>query len=143
MLARIFFRAAENFRSLSPLTAPFTYTRLANSDLISTVTGVSGGIVGEKGTLVKRDGSGAVVSGKAYALAQRKEGKLTVAERLRLRMKWLTRGAVIGSRQFVEEHLNAYRLMNGRREKIPPRCFTRDTATTWPESLFALRGGQI
>ena len=99
------------------------------------------GLLG-KGTLVKRDGSGDVVSGEAYALAQRQEGKLTVAERLRLRMKWLTHGAVIGSRQFVEEHLNAYRLMNGRREKIPPRCFTRDTATIWPENLFALRGGR-
>ena len=99
------------------------------------------GLLG-KGTMVKRDGSGAVVSGEAYALAQRQEGKLTVAERLRLRMKWLTHGAVLGSRQFVEEHLNAYRLMNGRREQIPPRRFARDTATSWPESLFALRGGR-
>ena len=141
MLARIFFRAAENFRSLSPLVALFTYTRVANSDLISTVEAYRLGLLG-KGTLVKRDGSGGVVSVEAYALAQRQEGKLTVAERLRLRMKWLTHGAVIGSRQFVEEHLNASRLMNARREQIPPRRFARDTATTWPESLFALRGGR-
>ena len=39
MLARIFFRASENFHSLSPLAAPFTYTRVANSDIIASVTG--------------------------------------------------------------------------------------------------------
>ena len=40
------------------------------------------GLLG-KGTMVKRDGSGGVVSAEAYALAQRQEGKLSVTERLR------------------------------------------------------------
>ena len=53
------------------------------------------------------------------------------------RMKWLTHGAVIESRQFVEEHLNAYRLMNGRREKIPcvvcaGRCHHRARESVCP-----------
>jgi hypothetical protein len=56
---------------------------------------------------------------------------------LRCRIRYFTDGAVLGSKAFVEMHLNAYRAITGRRERtavrpIPP-------VAEWGSPLATLR----
>jgi REP element-mobilizing transposase RayT len=64
-------------------------------------------------------------------------GRLPLSTVLRCRIRYFTDGAVLGSRAFVEMHLNAYRAITGRRERtavrpIPP-------VTEWGSPLATLR----
>ena len=51
----------------------------------------------------------------------RSGGRLALAERLLLRVAWMTHGGVIGSQLFVREHLEKYRELTGRRKNHPPQ----------------------
>jgi hypothetical protein len=82
-------------------------------------------------------------------------GKLTSAERLRLKMRWFSRGAVIGGHQFVDEHLHQYQTRTEKRRNSKPRPFTsaesgkqssggdrtRANANDWAD-MFSMRGGR-
>jgi len=46
-------------------------------------------------------------------------GRLPLADVLRCRVKYFAEGAVLGSRAFVQAHLEAYRLRTGRRRSTP------------------------
>ncbi|MDR2863604.1 MAG: transposase [Puniceicoccales bacterium] len=92
-----------------------------------------------KGSEAKRgDSKAAKISAEAFAKVAGADGHLNVAEHLRIRMSWVTWGAVIGGEQFVSEHLKQYRLREKRRHHIKPRPF--EAGKTEPlTDLFAMR----
>jgi len=64
-------------------------------------------------------------------------GRLPLSTVLRCRIRYFTDGAVLGSKAFVETHLQAYRAITGRRERtavrpIPP-------VADWGSPLATLR----
>jgi putative transposase len=67
-------------------------------------------------------------------------GKLPLAVVLRHRLSYLTSGAVLGGRSFVEEQLVKYRQMSGRRKRTEP-CPLPDLLGG--EELLALRGCRV
>lgn len=74
-----------------------------------------------KGATGKRDGTKAAkLSLESADRVGTRRGKLTLPERLRLRVAWFTQGAVIGSKLFVETRLAEYRLATGRRSRSSP-----------------------
>jgi REP element-mobilizing transposase RayT len=68
-------------------------------------------------------------------------GKLSVEQRLRLRMRWLTKGAIIGGHQFVNEHLHEYQTRTAKRRGMKVRPFATHAADDFNE-MFSMRGGQ-
>jgi REP element-mobilizing transposase RayT len=64
-------------------------------------------------------------------------GQLPQHEVLRCRIRYFTDGAVLGSRDYVQQHLIAYRLSTGRRRRTAPRPLPR--VTNWGD-LATLRG---
>jgi putative transposase len=67
-------------------------------------------------------------------------GKLPLAVVLRHRLGYLTSGAVLGGRSFVEEQLVKYRQLSGRRKRTEP-CSLPDLLGG--EELLALRGCRV
>jgi REP element-mobilizing transposase RayT len=65
-------------------------------------------------------------------------GKLSATERLRLRACWFTKGAVIGGKKFVKEHLDEYRVRTRKRKHIEPRALAKDAADPWGQ-LHSMR----
>lgn len=65
------------------------------------------------------------------------KGKLPLSTVLRCRVRYFTDGAVLGSRAFVTQHLEAYRRTQGRRERTEPRPLP--SVTDWGE-INTLRG---
>ncbi|MDR2844767.1 MAG: transposase [Puniceicoccales bacterium] len=95
-----------------------------------------------KGAVPKANGArSGVISAETLAREEKRAGKLSVPERLRLKVNWFTRGAVIGSRQFVQAHLADYRRRTAKRRRLEPCAFSRDDIAEWP-LLFAMRGGK-
>lgn len=70
-------------------------------------------------------------------------GKLPLSAVLRCRVRYFSDGAVLGSKAFVEVHLERYRERTGRRLRTTVRSLP--TVTDWGEiaSLRALRGGGL
>jgi REP element-mobilizing transposase RayT len=95
-----------------------------------------------KGTAPKAHGApGATLSPESFAEVTKTDGKLPLSQRLRLRVNWLTCGAVIGSQQFVIDHLVDYRKRTRSRHHLKPCPFSRDGTTDWL-SLFAMRASR-
>jgi REP element-mobilizing transposase RayT len=94
------------------------------------------GIFG-KGVAPKRgDSKAARISEKDYQKVLKADGQLSDEDRLRLqaRIPHFTRGAVIGSESFVQEHLVDYRVTRNKRHHMAPKPFpSGDT--------FSMRGG--
>jgi REP element-mobilizing transposase RayT len=94
-----------------------------------------------KGTIPKSkkgQKQGGKITAEAFYEVEDSGGKLSLEERLLLRVKWFTRGAIIGGRQFVEEHLREYRLRTRRRQNMKPHPFTEDASAAWPD-MFSMR----
>ena len=64
-------------------------------------------------------------------------GRLKLADILRCRVRYFTDGAVLGTKEFVQAHLSAYRLRTGRRRTTPARLLP---ALADRVELAALRG---
>jgi REP element-mobilizing transposase RayT len=90
-----------------------------------------------KGTAPKRgDSKAARISDAAYQRVLQADGHLSDEERqlIQTRIPHFTRGAVIGSESFVQEHLDDYRTTRNKRRHMPPKTFpSSDT--------FSMRGG--
>ena len=67
-----------------------------------------------------------------------KQGRLSLPDVLRCRIRHFTDGAVLGSKAFVAEHLSAYQLRTGRRRKSPPKPLPE--IADWGSDLNTLRG---
>jgi hypothetical protein len=96
-----------------------------------------------KGVSAKRgDPDAARISTEELARVQREGGRLTGAQRLRLRVSWFTKGAVIGGELFVQEHLAQYRERTRKRTRLEPRTFVKgaDAKDGW-RGLFSMRNG--
>jgi hypothetical protein len=107
-----------------------------------------------KGAAAKRgDPKAARIGEAALEKVEKAGGRLSNAERLRLRVSWFTRGGVIGGKAFVTELLGAYRTKTKKRACLEPRAFEEgvDAAAdaalaadavpdTW-SSLYSMRGG--
>jgi hypothetical protein len=68
------------------------------------------------------------------------DGKLSVDERLRLRMRWFSKGAIIGGQQFVNEHLQKYQTRTSKRRGMKVHPFATDSGDGF-DSMFSMRGG--
>jgi REP element-mobilizing transposase RayT len=68
-------------------------------------------------------------------------GKLSAEQRLRLRMRWLTKGAIIGGHQFVNGHLREYQARTSKRRGMKVRPFATHAKDDFAE-MFSMRGGQ-
>ena len=64
-------------------------------------------------------------------------GRLPQHEVLRCRVRYFTDGAVLGSRDYVQRYLTAYRISSGRRSRTAPRPLPN--VTDWGD-LATLRG---
>ena len=92
-----------------------------------------------KGAAPKRgDSTATCIRGKDYAKVMQSGGKLTQAERLRLRISWFTRGGVIGSEDFVRELLGDYRKKTKKRSCLEPRSFADADCDAF-NGLYAMR----
>jgi hypothetical protein len=90
-----------------------------------------------KGTAPKRgDSKAARISTAAYQRVLDADGQLSDAERqlLQTRIPHFTRGAVIGSESFVQEHLDDYRTTRNKRRNMPPKPFPSG-------GTYSMRGG--
>jgi REP element-mobilizing transposase RayT len=93
-----------------------------------------------KGSAPKRgDALSARISTEELERVVKAGGKLSGTERLRLRMRWVTRGAIIGGQQFVDEHLHEYQNRTSKRRRSKPQPFNGEGE--WKD-VFAMRGGQ-
>jgi putative transposase len=77
------------------------------------------------GTATEARESGAVIDAALLERVIAEGGRLPLSTVLRCRIRYFTDGAVLGSKAFVEAHLNAYRTVTGRRKRtavrpIPP-----------------------
>jgi REP element-mobilizing transposase RayT len=99
-----------------------------------------------KGSAPKRgDSSSPRLSEKELQGVVDAGGQLSDAERLRLKMRWFARGAVIGGQQFVSEHLQAYQTRTKKRRTSVPQPFpsmSNNGADSDSGELFAMRGGR-
>jgi hypothetical protein len=68
-------------------------------------------------------------------------GKLRVEQRLRLRMRWFSKGAIIGGHQFVDEHLREYQTRTAKRRGMKVRPFSTRPEDDFDE-MFSMRGGR-
>jgi hypothetical protein len=92
-----------------------------------------------KGAAAKRgDPKAARISSEDFAAVQKADGKLTGVSRVRLRVSWFTRGAVIGSCGFVKEHLNEYRGYTRKRRHLEPKVFSTEEGNEWSE-IYSMR----
>jgi putative transposase len=93
------------------------------------------------GTAVRE--KGARISQEEFQKVIAAGGKLPLADVLRCRVRYFTDGAVLGSREFVETQLAAYRLRTGRLMTAGPRPVP--AITDWGEltTLRAVRGPRL
>jgi REP element-mobilizing transposase RayT len=70
-------------------------------------------------------------------------GRLKSAEILRCRVKYFTEGAVLGTKEFVQAHLSAYRLRTGRRRTTPARSLPALADCAELAALRSVRGPAI
>jgi REP element-mobilizing transposase RayT len=86
---------------------------------------------------------GGGISGNALAAVLRSGGRLPLATVLRCRLRFLSDGAVFGSKAFVAMQLEEYRRRTGRRERTDPRHLP--PLTDWGDlaTMRNLRGGSI
>ncbi|MDR2862380.1 MAG: transposase [Puniceicoccales bacterium] len=93
-----------------------------------------------KGAAPKANGErSGIISPELFASAEKCGGVLPLSERLRLRVAWFTRGAVIGSKQFVTEHLSTYlKHINSQRD-IKPKHVAPSESDDGQTELFAMR----
>jgi REP element-mobilizing transposase RayT len=93
-----------------------------------------------KGAAPKRGGA---TSGRVSAAALKKveaaEGRLGEIARLGLRMRWFFRGAIIGGREFVSEHLHEYQERTRKRQHLAVRPCSEKSGGRWRD-LFSMRG---
>jgi REP element-mobilizing transposase RayT len=90
-----------------------------------------------KGAAPKRgDSKAARIRNKDYQKVLNADGQLTDEDRQRLqnREPWFTRGAVIGSEKFVQEHLSDYRATRNKRHHMKPKPYPAD-------GIYSMRGG--
>jgi REP element-mobilizing transposase RayT len=76
------------------------------------------------GTAAQPRDHAAVLSPEAARAVAAAGGKLSLAEILRCRVRYLTDGAVFGSKAFVAEQIASYRNRSGRGAKTIPRALT-------------------
>jgi REP element-mobilizing transposase RayT len=91
-----------------------------------------------KGVAAKRgDSKAARIRDEDYQKVLATDGQLSDEERLLLqtRVPRFTRGGVIGSEKFVQEHLVEYRSTRNKRHWMEPKSFETH------DSLFSMRGG--
>jgi hypothetical protein len=67
------------------------------------------------------------------------EGQLSEVARLGLRMRWFFRGAIIGGREFVSEHLHEYQERTRKRQHLAVRPCSEKSGGRWRD-LFSMRG---
>jgi REP element-mobilizing transposase RayT len=92
-----------------------------------------------KGAAAKRgDSKAARISAEALGKVERVGGRLSDSERLRLRVSWFTRGGVIGSKAFVDEHLVAYRTKMRRRTRLAACSLGSDSSDALA-GLYSMR----
>jgi REP element-mobilizing transposase RayT len=93
-----------------------------------------------KGAAMKRgDSKAARLSAEAAQAVAESGGALPLPERLWEQFRWLTKGAVIGSKEFVEAHLQQYREKTGNRLRSGIRPSSeRDSEGL--SDLYSLRG---
>ncbi len=84
-----------------------------------------------------RDGAGSIPPAELHK-AVAHQGRLTLPDVLRCRIRHFTDGAVLGSKAFVAEHLATYRRRTGRRRKSPPKPLPE--FADWGSDLTTLRG---
>lgn len=72
------------------------------------------------GTGVGPREKGGGISIEAFERVMAEGGKIPLADVIRCRIRYFTGGAVLGSREFVETHLVAYRARTGRRMQTGP-----------------------
>ena len=114
--------------------------------------GVVGGAAGEKwsavqeayrmrlfGDGVKLRAGKACITPAQFAKVMEAKGTLPMTDVLRCRVRYLTDGAVLGSKAFVAEQLARYRRQTGQRKRIPPRALP--PITEWGD-LVAMRGAR-
>jgi hypothetical protein len=58
-----------------------------------------------------------------------------------MRMRWFSKGAIIGGRQFVDEHLREYQTRTAKRRGMKARPFATHAKDEF-EKMFSMRGGQ-
>jgi hypothetical protein len=93
-----------------------------------------------KGVLAKHgDSKAARISEDSLRQVESEGGKISLSERFLTHVSMFTKGAVIGSKSFVEENLRRYSVLTGKRHHCQARPFSDDTTADW-ESLYALRG---
>jgi REP element-mobilizing transposase RayT len=93
-----------------------------------------------KGTAAKRgDSKSARIKPGDFQNVLNVEGGLSDEERLRLRNRWFSQGAVIGSEKFVQEHLENYQAETGKRLHSVPHSLDSNGRGAWA-SLHSMRG---
>ena len=97
------------------------------------------GLFGKGASSKRGDSKSAHISREELEKVMRAGGKIDSAERLLLKMRWFSRGGVIGGQQFVQKYLNIYREKTKRRTRIPPRIFTKDRDDAW-SAIHSMRG---
>lgn len=80
---------------------------------------------------------GGAIDAEQLQVVIRAKGKLPLHTVLRCRIRYFSDGAVLGSRAFVAQHLDAYQRSHGRRKHATPRPLPK--LTDWGE-LNSLRG---
>lgn len=92
-------------------------------------------------TLFGKGSAGKENAGRLSAKDLKRElsakGKLPISKILRCRIRYFSDGAVLGSKNYVQEHLHDYRAKTGRRERTKPRPLP--LITDWGD-LATLRG---
>jgi REP element-mobilizing transposase RayT len=96
-------------------------------------------LFGKGATPKHGDPNAAVIPPKTLEKVMNSEGKLTPSERLGLRVKWFSKGFVIGSQKFVKEHLDEHRKRTNRPLRQGPLPFSEEKTGAWA-TLFAMRG---
>ena len=89
------------------------------------------------GTAAEARESGGVIDAALLEKVIAEGGRLPLSTVLRCRIRYFTDGAVLGSRAFVELHLNAYRTVTGRRQRTAVRPIP--SVADWGSPLATLR----
>ncbi|MDR3228226.1 MAG: transposase [Puniceicoccales bacterium] len=93
-----------------------------------------------KGASAKRgDAQAARISEDALKSTVAEGGKLSVQERIRLRVDWLAKGLAFGGKAFVEEACAEFCRKNVRKRMVKPVSLSSEKETDWPDDLFTMR----
>ena len=88
---------------------------------------------------VKQRPGKASITPRHFAKVMEQKGTLPLPDVLRCRVRYLTDGAVLGSKAFVSEHLARYRRQTGLRKRTPVQ--TLPPVTDWGD-MVAMRGAR-